>query len=106
MYKSGQIVFDKKLQEPVIFVEGNGEVCTVVCTGVEDTDCLSDTSDLIPLWNKNDKVFTGKLAVKNFATIVEVDKTNYEKYCNYIEEIMTKVSFDGKNKEQQYHTKG
>ena len=106
MYKSGQIVFDKKLEEPVIFIEGNGEMCTVVCTGVEDSECISATSDLIPLWNKNDKVFIGKLAAKNFATIVTVTKKSYAKYSNYIEEIMTKVSFDGKNKEQQYHTKG
>ena len=106
MYKSGQIVFDKVLKEPVIFIEGDGDKCLVVCTGIPDSDCTSDTKDLVPIWTKNDKVLTGKLASKNFATIISVTAKNYDKYSDYITEIQTKVSVDGKNEEQQYHIKG
>jgi hypothetical protein len=106
MYKSGQIVFDTVLQEPVIFIEGDGEMCVVVCTGVKDEACSSKTLDLVPIWTKQDKVFTGLLASKSFTAIIEVTEKNYGKYFNYIKDTMTKVSADGKDKEQQFHIKG
>ena len=106
MYKSGQIVFDTVLQEPVIFIEGDGEMCTVVCTGVVDEACSSKSLDLVPIWTKQDKVFAGKLASKSFVTIIEITKKNYDKYYQYIQDMMTKVSADGKDKDQQYHIKG
>ena len=106
MYKSGQIVFDEGIDEPVIFIEGDGDKCNVVCTGVKNTTAVSYISSILPIWKNNDKILVGKLAAYNFATILDVNKENYRGYTSYINKINKEISTDGKRNGYKYHIKG